>query len=243
MPPQKHYLVTDDDGVRDFRNMRKLFREVSGQGAHRSQERGQSHPITVRFVADVPAEELAPQPARVMRLINGTWTPTETVFPVRNLTGSDISAEITQVAVPNVDRLGYAVIGGGSGGGGGAAGCGCCVSLLAGNIAHPHLPTGKDDAASQWSLSDGCGDVITPVIVPTSDGKGTVELHALGGNLVYETTNHQFVYDVSASVAVKDNAGTDQTLNPAVTATATITMDWSSDPAWVEFDFDATGLP
>lgn len=105
-------IVTDADGVRDFRQLRQNLRNVDGQLTHAQSAQGGSQPLVIQFVEDSTAGDPKPQAARIMKLANGVWQSTGTRVSggVRNLSGYDHPRDTPVVTLPRVDLFGYSVI-------------------------------------------------------------------------------------------------------------------------------------
>lgn len=221
-------LETDQEGVKDFRGMRREYRSRHGQDGSDPKETGRSHPITIQFTAEIAADDYSPNQARIVHLVNGAWVPSGETLEVRNLTGGAVAAASTQVAVPGVDHLGYAVIGGGGPGSGGGSDCCDCVSVVP-NLVHP----GGFDSVTQWKVK-----LTSSITVPTSDAIGTAQMPPGEYVLDWDSGSSTWILDSAAAVVVRDAA------NNAVTPSA-VHADWSF--VWtagaslvLELDMDAT---
>ena len=121
---------------------------------------------------------------------------------------------------------------------GGGGGCGACVSIESGSFDHPSLPAGSQSTTSEWTLQSCSGGDLGPITVESSDGNGKVTWPGGQPVLVRDVSDDKFKLDISSDCTAADNSDVDVTSSSTITAS--VTMDWSTDPATVTFSIDGT---
>lgn len=120
----------------------------------------------------------------------------------------------------------------------GGGGCGGCTTIESGSFNHPSLPAGSQSTTSEWTLQSCGGGDLGPITVESSDGNGKVTWPGGQPVLVRDVADDKFKLDISADCTAADNSDVDVTSSSTITAS--VTMDWSTDPATVTFSIDGT---
>ena len=104
----------------------------------------------------------------------------------------------------------------------------CCNSVTSGDLIHPDLPTDKDETTRVWTGST-CAGSVREMKIPNTAGTAVIVVPAHTPSVEYENTGDTFEEDISSSVTIEDNGGSDVT-GSATNIVADWVMDWSNDP-------------